>query len=451
MNENIEAQKIIRNYFAMTGLYTLSASIIWGVNTLFLLDAGLSFFEVFIANSFFTAGMVLFEIPTGVLADTRGRRASFLLSLVVLFVGTLGYVLISMMGGGLLLFIIMSVILGLGYTFYSGAMEAWLVDALNASGFKGQLDQVFARSSRIFGIAMLVGTTSGGFLGGIDLAIPYWVRAGLIVVVFAYAWYTMHDIGFKARAMDLSHIPKEMGAITRASVNFGWKHPSIRIFMLCSFITMGFFSWAFYAWPPYFLELLGGDHVWVAGVIAALVSLSMIIGNTLVEWITRFCGKRTTLLIGAALVQSVAILGVALIQDFWIAVPLFLLATATMGVSGPVKQAYMHQVIPSEHRASVISFDSMFGNSGGVISQTGLGALANRAQSLTTGVSQGFWVGGILTLVVVPLFMMMRRYADPADQIVGEAGKRSQCPQGLPENSGISSTPQVAEEPTVAP
>ena len=446
MAQNDESQKIIRNYFAMTGLYTLSASIIWGVNTLFLLDAGLSFFEVFIANSFFTAGMVLFEIPTGVLADTRGRRASFLLSLVVLLIGTIGYVLISMMGGGLGLFIIMSVVLGLGYTFYSGAMEAWLVDALNASGFKGQLDQVFAQSSRIFGAAMLIGTTSGGFLGGIDLALPYWVRAVLIVAVFAYAWFAMHDIGFKSRAMDISEIPREMGIITRASVNFGWKQPSIRIFMLCSFITMGVFSWAFYAWPPYFLELLGGDHVWVAGVIAALVSLSMIIGNTLVEWVTRYCGKRTTLLIGAALVQSVAIIGVAFTDNFWIAVPLFLLATATMGVAGPVKQAYMHQIIPSEHRASVISFDSMFGNTGGVISQTGLGALANRAQSLTTGVAQGFLVGGLATLVVIPLFGLMRRYADPADQIIGEAGKRSQCPQGLPENTGVSATPLVSEE-----
>ena len=48
--------------------------------------------------------MALFEIPTGVLADTRGRRASFLLSLAVLAVGTLGYVAAGKWGGGLLWF-----------------------------------------------------------------------------------------------------------------------------------------------------------------------------------------------------------------------------------------------------------------------------------------------------------------------------------------------------------
>ena len=76
----------------LSGLFTLSASLIWGINTLFLLNAGLSIFEVFIANAAFTAAMALLEIPTGVIADTRGRRASFLLSEATLAVGTLAYV-----------------------------------------------------------------------------------------------------------------------------------------------------------------------------------------------------------------------------------------------------------------------------------------------------------------------------------------------------------------------
>ena len=86
------SRQVILNYRAMAGLYTLSASLIWGVNTLFLLDAGLDILEVFIANATFTASMAVFEIPTGVVADTVGRRFSFLLSIVIVFVGTLGYV-----------------------------------------------------------------------------------------------------------------------------------------------------------------------------------------------------------------------------------------------------------------------------------------------------------------------------------------------------------------------
>jgi hypothetical protein len=48
---------------AIASLYTLSASLIWGVNTLFLLHAGLDIFGVFVANAVFTAAMVIFESP----------------------------------------------------------------------------------------------------------------------------------------------------------------------------------------------------------------------------------------------------------------------------------------------------------------------------------------------------------------------------------------------------
>src|SRR4029453_15870004 len=108
---------VVRVYLVIAGLFTLSASVIWGVNTLFLLDAGLDIFEVFIANAAFTAGMVLFEIPTGGVADPSGRRRSFLLSAATLLVGTLGYVAIAATGGGLIPFVAASLVLGLGFCF----------------------------------------------------------------------------------------------------------------------------------------------------------------------------------------------------------------------------------------------------------------------------------------------------------------------------------------------
>src|SRR5918999_4863838 len=141
----MDPQRIIRTYLVITALFALSASLIWGINTLFLLEAGLDIFEVFVANAAFTAAMALFEVPTGVVADTRGRRVSFLLSESTLAVGTLAYVGVAAINGGLLLFCLAGVILGLGYTFYSGAVEAWLVDALKATGFQNELDGVFAR------------------------------------------------------------------------------------------------------------------------------------------------------------------------------------------------------------------------------------------------------------------------------------------------------------------
>src|SRR4029453_11462820 len=80
-----------RTYPGLTGVTTLAASFIWGVNTLFLLDAGLTNTEAFTANAFFTVGQVVFEVPTGVIADAQGRRFSFMLGCATLLLSTLLY------------------------------------------------------------------------------------------------------------------------------------------------------------------------------------------------------------------------------------------------------------------------------------------------------------------------------------------------------------------------
>ena len=436
----MQPEKIIRSYYVIAGLYTLSASLIWGVNTLFLLDAGLDILEVFIANAFFSVGMAVFEIPTGVLADTRGRRLSFLLSLSVLSLGTLGYVSISLLGGGLALFSLMSVILGLGYTFYSGAVEAWLVDALNAVGYQGSLDQVFARTEFISGAAMLVGTVGGGLLGQIDLAIPFVGRSLLLILLFGFAFVTMHDIGYQPRTLSLERIPQEMKAVAQASLKFGLGNASLRLIFLMSLIQSGFLYWGFYAWQPYFLDLLGQDAVWVAGVIAAFISLATMTGNGLVEWITRFCGKRTTLILWATAIGGLATIGVGLTGSFWVAVILLLAYMATTGVSTPVIHAYMHQVIPSGQRAAILSLNSMVGSGGGILAQTGLGYV-----SRVSSIASGYILGGAVSLLVLPLAGMLRRLQEPADVIVGRAGLDSACAaQGIPDISGLETATHPA-------
>src|SRR5918992_550239 len=275
----MDPSRVIRGYLVISGLFTLSASLIWGINTLFLLDAGLSIFEVFVANAAFTAAMALFEVPTGVVADTLGRRTSFLLSEATLAVGTLAYVGVAEIEGGLVLFCLAGVILGLGYTFYSGAVEAWVVDALKATGYHRELDSVFARASIVSSVAMVTGTVGGGVLGQLDLSLPYVVRAALVVMAFAVGFRTMRDIGFTPRALRLRGVVTEMRKVARAGITYGWRTRPVRLLMLTSFLFFGFFSWAWYAWQPYFLDLFGRNAVWLSGLIAALFPLAGIVGS----------------------------------------------------------------------------------------------------------------------------------------------------------------------------
>jgi MFS family permease len=404
--------------------------LIWGVNTLFLLGAGLSFFEVFVANAAFSAGMVLFEVPTGVVADTLGRRVSFLLSLVVLSVTTLLYVALAEVGAGVVAFSVVSVAMGLGFTFYSGAMEAWLVDALAVTGFTGALDSVFARGQQITGLAMLVGTVGGGLLGQIDLSIPYVVRAVLLAAVFGVAYVVMHDLGFQPRRVTVAELPGEVAQNARAGVAYGWAQRPLRLLMLASCVQLGFFTWAFYAAQPYLLDLLSSDAVWVAGLVTAGIALSTIAGNQLVEVLSRRCGRRTTLLLGAAAVQTFAAVALGLVSSFWLALPALLLITAASGVTSPVRQAYLHQVVPSEQRATVVSFDSMISNTGGIGGQLGLGALGE-----SRSIGSAFVAGGLATALALPLLARLRAIGGAPDRIGARpAGMESSCAgAGLPD------------------
>ena len=426
------AQHVARTYYLIAGVYTLSASLIWGVNTMFLLGAGLSLMQAFLANAIFTGSMALFEVPTGIVADTRGRRSSFLLSVALLIIGTLAYVAVGKFGGGMTGIVAASVVLGLGYTFYSGAVEAWLVDALRASGYDDPVDRVLARGSAISSIAMLVGSVAGGFLGGIDLSVPYLVRSVLLVAAFVIGFRAMHDTGFTVRAVRWAEVPGEMARVGRDSLRFGWREPHTRLAILAGAMPAIVIAWGYHAWQPYFLQLLQMSDVRILGVVAAAISLAMAGGSWLVERLTRFCGHRTTLLLGAATVHAAATVAVGLTSSFGVAVSLYLVAMAAVGVFTPVTQAYLHAVIPTEQRATVLSLNSLAASVGSMGGQGGLGWLA-ASRSLGTG----YVAGGIAAAFAIPWILAMRRLGGNADRIKGTASRFAACESlAIPASSG---------------
>ncbi len=394
--------RVARTYYTLQGLTTLSASLIWGVNTLFLLDAGLTVFQAFAATAAFTAGQVIFEVPTGVVADTRGRQLSFLLGAATLLAGTAAYVILAAMGATFIWWIAASVLLGLGFTFLSGATEAWFVDALEATEGEQDLDPYFARTGQVTNTAMLIGTVSGGLLGQLSLSLPYIVRSGLLLAMFAAGWFLMRDVGFDRRPFNIHKVPAEINAIGRASWEHGWKHPRVRLLMMLSFLHMGFLIWGWYAWQPYFLELLGQNAVWVAGVVAALVSVAMMAGNQLVR---TFQGKtrRATLLVIGSTGFALAMLGVGLATTFTVAVAALLAGMLFFGIVAPSKQAALHRLIPSKQRATIISFDGLLGSAGGVGSQLALAKLAD-----ARGFAAGYLAGGAALLLGVPIALLFR-------------------------------------------
>lgn len=415
--------RVIRTYLLVTALFNLAASLIWGVDTLFKLHAGLNIFQVMLTNAAFTFGMVVCEIPTGVVADTLGRRVSLLLCIGTLFGSTLLYVAIAWQGWGFWPFMGASALLGLGYTFYTGAVDAWLVDELKATGYGEPLEPVFARGQMAFGAAMLVGTLGGGFLGQIHLYVPYLVRAATFLPLFALVWLGMSEMGFTRRALEWRRVPAELRRVFVDGLQYGMRNRVVRPVMFASLVGMSFMIFGFYSWQRYFLDLLGRNLVWVDGVIAALVSLSMILGNWLVRPLTLVIGTRTGLLAGSAAVQAVTaalcgVLGFLLPAPvgFYAVVALYLVYGVALGAMAPVKQGYLNAHIPSAQRATIISLDSMFADLGGVAGQSGWGYV-----SKVRSIGEAWIYSGAALLLGVPLYWLARRNDQTLDRF-SEAG-----------------------------
>jgi MFS family permease len=405
-------RSIQRTYLTLLLGNTLAASLIWGINTIFLLDAGLSNLEAFAANAFFTGGMVLFEVPTGIVADTIGRRVSYLPGTVTLALSTLLYVLLWQVEAPFWQWAIASLLLGLGFTFFSGAVEAWLVDALTATGFTGQLESVFGRGQIVTGVGMLSGSVLGGFIAAqASLGAPFVVRGVFLVVMFVLAFRLMHDVGFTPDKT--AGVLPEMRKIASNSIEYGWRVPAVKWLMVEALFVGGVGIYAFYALQPYLLELYGDPEAYqVAGLAAAIVAGAQILGGIAAPRIRGRFHRRTSALLVMLALSVVTLALVGAVQSFWPVIGFTVVWGLLFAATMPIRQTYINGMIPSRQRATILSFDSMMSSSGGVWAQPVLGRTAD-----VWGYPASYLLSAGISAVALPFLYLSRRQDSPADTL----------------------------------
>ncbi len=413
---NTTPATVTRTFYVLEFATTLAASLIWGINTIFLLDAGLSNLEAFTANAFFTAGMVVFEVPTGIVADMWGRRTSFLLGTITLSVSTGLYVWLWQLEAGFWWWAAVSVVIGLGFTFFSGAVEAWLVDALHATGYTGSLEAVFGRGQVAGGVAMLLGSVGGGYLAQLtNLGVPFVLRAVILGGVFVLAFVLMRDLGFTPKR-DGRPI-QEIKNITGASIRYGWRVPAVQGLMLAGLFTGGVAIYVFYALQPYLLELWGDETAYgIAGLVAALVAGSQMAGGLLAPKIRGLFRRRTSALFLAEAIGVTTVLLVGLVANFWFVVVVIVIWALAFAASMPIRAAYLNGLIPSQQRATILSFDSLMSSAGGVVAQPVLGRAAD-----VWSYPASYVVAGAINAVALPFILLSRRANAPADYVEAQS------------------------------
>jgi MFS family permease len=189
--------------------------------------------------------------------------------------------------------------------------------------------------------------------------------------------------------------------------------------MLSAVFNGGVAIFAFYAMQPYLLELYGEkDNYTVAGAAAAVVAGAQIVGGFLVPHLGRIFKQRTSLLIAGTIVSVATLILIGLAGNFWVVLALLAVWAIVFAAVGPVRQAYVNGIVPSQQRATVLSADNLMNSAGGAISQPGLGKVAE-----VWGYPMSYLGTALFQSLAIPLLVLAKREHAKSDVIRGVAAE----------------------------
>lgn len=347
-------------YLGLKAAFQFGLTFITATYVIFLITRGLNLFEVNLVNMAFFATMLLFEIPTGAVADVFGRKVSFVASCFIFATGMFMYSAAHSFWG----FVAAEMTSAIGATLASGAFQAWLVDRLKHYGYEDSLSPIFAKEQYAVGIAGIGGALCGAFLADKNIALP-WIAGGIVMILVGLAAaFLMKEEYFVRSKFSFVSGARAMRETIHFSAQYGFKNKAVRFVLAISMIQFLAVQAPNMQWQPFFAQFLTSKaHL---GYIWAGMSVFMMIGAALAPWILRrVMNERKAIL----LCQLGAGVGILATTYFGMptAVIIFLLHETARGAFSPLQEVYLHDNIPSKQRATLVSLDSMFHHFGGMV------------------------------------------------------------------------------------
>ena len=382
-------------YYLLTFLFEFAAGLTSATYVLFLLSRGLDLFQVMLVNLSFMIGIFIFEIPTGAYADYFGRKKSVILSSLFLMLALFIYFLSS----NIVTFIIAEITAALAFTFASGALDAWMVDSLQTKGFTGKIDFIFSHSAIIGKVAALLAGLIGAYIGSVNLALPFGAGAAVsLVAVFVSIFYLKENF-IPKESMNWTSAVFQMAHTAKESMSYGIKHKVVLWLIISSVLATFAFQPLNMYWSP-MMNNLAGDKIWLMGWIWAGISFAMMMGSFMVKQLLKREKSYTWILILTVLILGIPILLISTSSVFGVVLLGFITYELGRGMLTPVQKAYLNKHIPSEQRATVLSFDSMMGRLGAALGLVILGFVAKNYSIQTS-----WLISGVLLLFLIPIYL----------------------------------------------
>lgn len=317
--------------------------------------AGLTPLQLVLVGTTVEISIFIFEIPTGVVADVFSRRLSIIIGYFLMGAGFL----IEGFFPAFLPIVFAQIFWGLGYTFTSGATQAWISDEIG----EGPANQLFLRATRVGLTASLLGMGLAIFIGANNVALPIQFGAAGVLAIGFVLIFVMPETGFKPASKEERNNWQHMWH----TFNEGLKSVRARP-RLIAILGVGLF---------YGLYSEGFDRLWVKHLIdnfdipiiignnqVAFFAVLRIAGSVLTIFAIRFVEKRvdsgSLLAIGRAMLIvtgliATAMIGFAISPLLPLTLGLYLVIKVFRDVSEPLFSAWVNQKLDPQTRATVHS------------------------------------------------------------------------------------------------
>ena len=271
---------------------------------------------------------------------------------------------------------------------------------------------MFGRGQIVTGIAMLSGSAAGGFIAEqTSLGVPFVLRGVILIAMFGVAFKAMHDIGFSPQRG--GRPLAEMRKITSNSIEYGWRVPAVKWLMVEALFTGASASTPSMpcsrtCWSCTGTPTPTRSPAWWRRSSPAPRSL----GGIAAPRIRRLFHRRTSALLVMAAASVVALGLIGFVESFWAVIGAIVVWGLLFAATMPIRQAYINGLIPSQQRATILSFDSMMSSGGGVWTQPLLGRAAD-----AWGYAPSYLIGAGISVLAIPCLALSRRENAAADTV----------------------------------
>lgn len=377
--------KNVRTYYFFSTFCELL--ILGPIMVLFLSGVkGLSFTEIMLLQSISAIAVVLFEVPTGAVADLVGRKNSLIMYSLLVGLSLLIYTF----GKHYIIFILAEVTFSLGASLKSGADSAIIYDSLKLDGREGEYNKIEGKARSLSLYAQAIGSIVSGFVYEIHPYLPFLISVLFMIIT------SVIIVNFKEPPIKKADHINNKGYYTQIveSGKYIYSHEKLKAVVIFCMIFFIFYRAGFWYFQPY-MEAVN-IPVKYFGIIFFVFNMAAAFISKRTHYIMDKTKPKTLTFMAGLMIASFLLLAFIRLPFGVLAI---LLQQAARGLYRPVTTKYLNKHIPSDKRATILSFQSLLCNLAVAVTFPFMGLLKDHTNIYTTHLILGITMTAMIVMI----------------------------------------------------